>query len=95
LRCDMVLHAGSNGGGFWFSIANTMHGPHVGLSVLRFHVEAVLQVFKLLYSSLSLVVDLTTLSVLVFVNQVSRLNFMSTLMSIDTLIFDSNARSSI
>ena len=65
------------------------------LSKLRFHVEAVLQVFELLYSSFGLVVDLTTLSVLILVDHQPRLDFMSTLVPIDTLIFNSNTRSSI
>ena len=97
LRCDVVLHTGADGGGFWFGthIADTVHRPHMVLSKLRFHVEAVLQVFELLYSSFGLVVDLTTLSVLILVDHKPRLDLMSTLVPIDTLIFNSNTRSSI
>jgi hypothetical protein len=62
------------------------------LAVLRFHVEAILQVFKVLSFSFCLVVQLTALSVLIFVGHVSGLNSMATLVAVDTLIFNSDAR---
>lgn len=63
------------------------------LSKLRFHVEAILQLIKVLSLSFCLVVQLTALSVLVFVSHKPRLSSMLPLVAIDALIFNSNARS--
>ena len=63
------------------------------LTKLRSHVEAVLQVIKVLSLSFCLVVQLTTLSVFVFVRRKAWLSSMLPSVAIDALIFNSNARS--
>lgn len=94
LRRDMMLHASANGGGFWFCISYTMHGSHMILAKLRFHVKAILQVIKVLSMSLCLVVQLTALSIFVLVGHKPRLCSMLPLVAIDALIFYSYAGSS-
>lgn len=93
LRCNMMLHTSSDGGGFWFCISYTVHRSHMVLTKLRSHVKAVLQVIKVLSLSFCLVVQLTALSVFVFVGCEPWLSSMLPLVTIDALIFNSNARS--
>ena len=93
LGCYVMLHASADCCGFWFCISNAMHRPHVILTKLRFHVEAVLQVLEVLPMSFGLVVQLTALGILVFVSCQPWLWSMLSLVTVDALIFDSDARS--
>jgi hypothetical protein len=71
-----------------------MHRSHMILSKLRFHIEAILQVIKVLSLSFCLIVQLTALCVLVFVSHKPRLGSVLPLMAIDAVIFNSDAGSS-